>query len=376
MKIHILEQRLLDYRIPIYEKLNQIKDVNVVVYYWKNLNEKDFLKNLNPQDITFKVIGVRIINFFNRLYFPLYPLLIHFIKKPDFLIIRGNVRNISIIPILIFRKIIGLKTIIWGQGGSRKRNFNPSNNFYDIASYLYIRMADAYIVYDEITKKDLNRYFPEKIFVAKNTLNFDKEAINYRDFSSNISQEKKDLNFNSKINLCYIGRLSKRKKLPRLIEMFNLVLDIEPDTTLWIIGDGPESNFIKKATINNHKIKYLGSLYGSQASKILFSCDATLMPGWMGLGVNHSLYFGCPVFSELKNKTLIDHAPEASFIIDNFNGFLNEVNDDKHFIKNFKLFLSDRKKYSTNAREYALNNLTPDIMLKGVTDSINFIKNK
>jgi glycosyltransferase involved in cell wall biosynthesis len=373
MKIHILEQRLLDYRIPIYEKLNKIKDVEVVTYYWENYNDKDFLKNLSPQDISFKVRGVRIINFLNKFFLPLYPSLIYFCKQPNYLIIRGNVRNILIIPILFFRKILGLKTIVWGQGGSRRRDFNPSRNFYDIATYLQMKIADAYIVYDELTKNNLNRYFTDKIFVAKNTLDFDKEALSYEKFSSNISQEKDNLNFESKINLCYIGRLSSRKRLPRLVEMFNLVLDIEPDTTLWIVGDGPESKFIQGVASENSKIKYLGSLYGSDASKILFLCDATLMPGWMGLGVNHSLFFGSPVFSELKNNTLVNHAPEASFIVNNFNGFLNEVNDDKRFIENFKLFLSDRLKYSINARQFALNNLTPDLMVKGVIDSITYI---
>ena len=369
MKIFILEQRLLDYRIPIYKKLNQEKDLNVVLYYWHNYTDKDFLNSLSPNSIDFRVNGIKIISIFNKLFLPLYPLFIFIINKPNILIIRGNVRNILIIPLLLFRKLFGFRTIVWGQGCSRKRHFNPSSNIFDIIPFIQLKLSDASLVYDDLTKNKLNSYFPNKIFVAKNTLDFDLEEIYY----NKISNEKIKLDFTAKINLCFVGRLSERKRIPRLVELFDLVLGIEPNANLWIIGDGPKSSFVQEKASKNSKIKYLGPLYGIDASRVLYHCDATLMPGWMGLGVNHSLYYGSPVFSELFNNSLLHHAPESSFIIDNYNGFLNEAGEDESFINNFKVFLKSKSIYSNNARQYALEKLKPTHMLDGIKNAINHI---
>lgn len=373
MKVYIFEQKLLDYRVPIYNLLT--KHIDLTVVFWKNYNSKDFLNSVNKDKLKFKFKGVYIFSFANRVFFPIYNLKLIFQDTPNILIFRGNVRNLLLPIILLIRKILGKKTIVWGQAISRKRGFNPTINFFDFYSLLILKLSDSYILYDLPTKNILSSYVnSNKLFVAKNTIDFKIEEVYYNKYKNKINHIKEELGFTSKINLCFIGRLSERKKIPRLISIFNEFRNHTHDISLWIIGAGPFSKYITEFSDRNSNIHYVGPKYGEEASKYLICSDAMLMPGWMGLAVNHSLFFGLPVFSETTKGSLINHAPEGSYIQNGYNGFLNEENDNIELNINISKFLKNIKFYKKNSRDYALNNLGVENMVSGVINSIKSIQ--
>lgn len=367
--ILILEQYLLNYRIPIYRLLS--KEYEVSILYW-NLENNVFLKTINPSYEDIKTTSVTTLNFFNKFYIPFYPIKV-VIEKDKILIVRGNVRNISLYFLLIFRKIFGYKTIVWGQGRSRNRVFNPKKNFLDLLNLFFIKISDAFIFYDSNTREKLQEYTDSnKLFVAKNTIDFNQEMAYYNEIKDNEDYHRKKIKFTTELNFCFIGRLDKRKRLDRVFQYFDIIQRIKPDSTLWIIGTGPEKSKVINWAKHNKNIQYVGSQYGLNAARYLYFCDGALMPGWMGLAVNHCLFYGTPIFSECKNEDLIGHAPEGHFVVNGKNGYIIHENNDEQFNMVIQEFLDRLKQIKLNARNYSLTELSPTLMLNGINEAINY----
>ena len=62
-----------------------------------------------------------------------------------------------------------------------------------------------------------------------------------------------------------------------------------------------------------------------KTGEILFACDMMVMPGYLGLSVNHAFCFDCPVMSFEQQKNGPFHSPEVEYVINNKTGFRRMV---------------------------------------------------
>ncbi len=293
--------------------------------------------------------------------------------KPDAVLIKGAVRNLSFYPLIAYYKYKNVPVVVWGHGYSRERGFSPERNPLDIPHLYYNRLSDAYVCYTEESKKKISPYCQsDKLFVANNTIDVD-EIIDHRRKLASVGKDalRKTLGLERENYLIFIGRLHKRKKVSVLLEAFrHLKCDQKIDCGLLIVGDGDQSEKLEaKATrMDLDNVHFVGEKYGEEAGRYLFASDVMVMPGWLGLAVNHSLAYGLPVVSQIAANgganDIRGNAPEAAHVIHGETGFLTKPGAET-LAQGISAVLNEITRYSERAKQYAEENLTIDRMMEG-----------
>lgn len=252
--------------------------------------------------------------------------------KPKIIIHEFTPSILSLPILLLFKKLFGYKVILWGHGYNHNKKFEPYKKIDSLIRVLFMRWADATILYGKNAKNEIKKYIsPKKLFVAHNTLDM-STLIKLRDNYRKVGKDKvkKDIGFNTKYNIIFIGRLL-RSKFPRYcIDVLKVLNAKFPNqVSLHYVGDGPEldglKNYADELALSS-SVFFHGAVYNEElAGNYLFASDLMLMPGHLGLSVNHALGFDCPVFSFYGDWGKGPfHAPESEYVINGKSGFFAE----------------------------------------------------
>ncbi|GGP06538.1 hypothetical protein GCM10010992_26940 [Cloacibacterium rupense] len=129
------------------------------------------------------------------------------------------------------------------------------------------------------------------------------------------------------LNFLYVGRLSKEKNLPLLIETFSYL----PHLNLNIVGFGPEENYLK--SIASPNVKFHGAVDNLKLYKFYRMYDVFILPSlsetW-GLVVEEALNNGMPVI--VSNR--VGCAEEI--IKNNENGLIFSLEEEDGLRKSIK----------------------------------------
>jgi glycosyltransferase involved in cell wall biosynthesis len=160
-------------------------------------------------------------------------------------------------------------------GYYKKKILFSHGNFYDILPFLrfgrgnklfkaifktYINLilkkADQIFVLDDKTYNDYKKVlkYPSKISIVNN-------SINHEDFKPNMLKKSE------KLNLLYVGRLSKNKSIDKIILSIK-ELKYEIDCILLIVGAGEEREQLKQIITSNNMGNYV-KLVGKKSSEEL-----------------------------------------------------------------------------------------------------------
>ena len=221
------------------------------------------------------------------------------IFRKNILVLEMNPRIISNWIILIIRKTLNRKTVLWGHAWPRA----GKNSFSDKIRHLMRLMGNIIIVYTKTQQKELLIKMPnKKIYFASNSL--------YQISEMKTNHTKSLIN-----NMIYVGRLTRSKKPFLFIKSFHAIFNKLPkNTKLYLVGDGPEkqkiSEYIKQNNLNT-RIELYGHVDDYKTLKQLyFSSLFSISPGYIGLSVTQSFGFGVPmIVSKHEN-----HSPEIEAV--------------------------------------------------------------
>jgi glycosyltransferase involved in cell wall biosynthesis len=122
--------------------------------------------------------------------------------------------------------------------------------------------------------------------------------------------------------LLYIGRLYKEKRIEELLELVKRINDKQLCNKLVeavIIGDGPELDSLNALGQSIPGVHFTGAIYDSdRLSQYLRIATAMVIPGKVGLAVNHAFAHGVPVITRHHHL----HAPEVEYIEPGQNGLV------------------------------------------------------
>ena len=141
-----------------------------------------------------------------------------------------------------------------------------------------------------------------------------------------------DENKNRPFRFIYVGQLIKRKRVKNLIqELANLN---EEKIELWIVGDGPQKNYLKSLANKflQKKVVWLGVLSMKDIPNIIYKADCLVLPsifdGW-GVTVSEALMVGTPVIcSDMCGSSILVKASKAGTVFS-----VNNKNDLKNSLK-------------------------------------------
>jgi len=278
-------------------------------------------------------------------------------KKPDILILLGEMNVISNWVLAIFGRLFRIKVYYWGHG-----IYGNESILKRLFRFLFLKLAYGHILYGEWAKTKLIHYGfdKEKLHVVNNSLNYDSQKEHFEKLLKQKTQTKV-------FKLIFIGRLTKTKKIDLLLKaLWKISNQIKYE--LNVVGDGSEKSYLinLKNELGLSNINFLGPIYEEKAlSELIFNSNVCVSPGNIGLTAMHSLSYGTPVIThnDFKNQM-----PEAEAITENINGLFfkkdniedlaekilksSEIKFDKHIVRS----VIDEK-YNPNFQKQIFDNL-------------------
>ncbi|PRD68389.1 hypothetical protein C6P61_11400 [Malikia spinosa] len=326
--IIVIQPALPAYRINFFDKLYEKLDERLKVYY--SNSDLGILTSEKSKKKWALEIG-KMQTIIPGVFWQKDALTIQ-LRKNDILIVSGDARCISTILLLVRARIIGLKTIWWGQlwsASTKKHRF--------FIRLLLMKLAHSIIFYtDKEVAQYLNSYG-----------NKDARPINALNNGIDIKPIKEiRLKYESKNRdkeILFIGRVTAKSNLKILIDALT-----EPalnNTKLHIIGEGSESENIKQLIIKlnlSDRIFWHGATTDEHnIASIANKCSIFVYPGSVGLSLIHGMAYGLPAV--VHNDTT-KHMPEISAFIDGLTGMSFIKDSHLDLAKTLKLILFNEKK--------------------------------
>ncbi|MFW5675321.1 MAG: glycosyltransferase family 4 protein [Acetivibrio ethanolgignens] len=259
---------------------------------------------------------------------------------------------VSMVPYAIISKIKNTKVI-----GAERANPKNLKQKYKILLRIFSPFCDGYIFQTQGAK----RCYP---------LVTQKKSIVIGNIAPYVQKEK---NAKIKNSICSVGRLSEDKDFSSLLKAFQLVLNVLPDTTLYIYGQGEKKQELialaEKLSIESH-VYWKGFEKNiineiQKHSVFAFASKTEGMPN----ALLEAMAAGMPCVS-----TDCDFGP-ADLIIDGENGFLVPVGDAEKMAQRIIELLKNnslRNKMGNDAREI-IKEYSEDKILQSYTEYVERI---
>lgn len=351
-KVLILYNKLLHYRMPIFNLLEDDFEVTVAYNYGDEPKcELNFKRiKLHPYKIwkfTFQKENI-----------------FKMCQNYDVVLAYGETSYLkySFLALHPNRKF---KLVYWNIGApaSYTRHYGEGSKMYFAYTHFFQRKADAHVSYAEEGKRiHIEHGFkPEMLFVANNTVKVPK-----------INKHR------SRNSIIFIGTLYPQKGIPILLDAYKKAYEKDNNTLpLNIVGDGILSHSISQWIKDNHlesKVHMLGALYSAEDKIPVFeSAYACISPNQAGLAVLESMGYGVPFITSKDAIT----GGEAFNIIDEENGKrIDSLEELADIILEISHNPERYEKMGENAYDYYWDKRTPEIMANGLKEAINYVLNK
>ncbi len=367
---------LTSYRVPVLEKLNKRLDGRLVVCHGSAPGASSMNTLTSKDETGFRQVLLK--NYWvggERIHYQKFKPAFEEYPDPAVILAEEAPRSISLPRLMSKAKKRKIPIVLWGHFSSNFRPFG-SNHPADRYRIAMARKADACVCYSDNIAQQLREFVPpEKVFRARNTLDTDRlyrlnELLERQ--SRSAVRDTINLPKNQPV-LCFIGRLIPDKGTDLLLDIFSRFRSTTP-ATLLVIGDGPELESMKSRVRkeNIEDVLFTGAITDwSSSGAYLYASDVMLMPGYVGLSVNHAFCFGLPVVTHKSpDPAYRYHSPEIDFIEDGENGKLAEHGNEDSFIEAIKTVLDDRELFSVSAYATAYRYLAVGTMIDGLEHAI------
>lgn len=377
-KIAIIGRVFSDYKKPAYDILSREYDLK----FLHSQNNSGINQVITPYSIKIKSYN------YSKKETGTYLFISNYLEslKPQVVIHEFAIGILSMFGTYLKCRLLNIKFILHSHGYDRKKGFNPRKSWYDKIRLLCLKKADAIIVYGQYDKMMLGNYVSvEKIFVAQNTLDTNyllniknKLCLEGRD------KVKERLGFKQQYNLVFIGRLLEDKKPILIIDaLYELINTYKLNVALHYVGGGSEyinlKEKVQQLSLENN-VTFHGATHDSvKNGTILFASDMMVMPGYLGLSVNHAFCFDCPVMSFVQKEKGPFHSPEVEYVINNETGFLLEEHSADSLALALNNYLNKEElqiKIKKNIQIMVSEVFPIEKMVKGFDDAISYVLSK
>jgi glycosyltransferase involved in cell wall biosynthesis len=237
--------------------------------------------------------------------------------------------HVVLFPLL---KLRGRPVLLWGQGGEKGEDRSAAMEAIGKAGAALKRTAaehaDGYIAYtsagrDSLTESGID---PAKVFVVRNTLDVEGEIeLHARLSDEPVDALREELGLRrDSVVLLFVGRVYPEKKLSEFVSMLRALRDRKlarcPVEGV-VIGDGPDLERVEREADGLEGVHFVGEIRDrTHVARYLRVSSAMVIPGKVGLAVNHAFAHGVPVIT--RSGPL--HAPEFEYLEHGHNSIVSE----------------------------------------------------
>jgi glycosyltransferase involved in cell wall biosynthesis len=249
----------------------------------------------------------------------------------DAIVVAPWIRLLSNLILVPLFKARGKAVIAWGHGFEKEEDHPvPIKAALRVMAALkawMVRSVDGYLLetYTERGARQLaaNGVAPDRVHAVRNTLDMSEQIALHRQLADVRPKEIRGslgLRQDSAVLVC-IGRIYKEKRAGELVETVRLIRARHPEMSVEavVIGDGPELAEIKAEAADLAGFHFLGELHDQEAiARYMRVASAVVIPGAIGLVVNHAFAHGVPVIT----RDSLVHGPEVDYIEHGVNGLV------------------------------------------------------
>jgi len=298
----------------------------------------------------------------------------------DAVVLGHELKFISTVLLFFFCKIIGKPVLWWGQGFQKDHDTACRVPFVSemvaMIKKAIARWADTYIAYTDMGPEKLTGAGvpKEKIVVVRNTIDMDTQRSLYAKYVDlDVVKFRNDHNLRpDSIVLLYIGRIYPAKRVEELLYLIDRINSeglCRSYVEAIVIGSGPDAEAVRKIGAEIRGIHFLGEIYDQEIiAQYMRIATAVIIPGGVGLAVNHAFAHGVPVITRQHNN----HGPELNYIISGVNGLIIE-GDFNNFVHATVEFLNSpecQSRMAVAAYESG-KKLSMDFMVKAFDEAVS-----
>ena len=254
LEVAILQRRLANYRLPLYEGvIAGYPDIRLTVYCGHRDEGKGtsgIPMSGDDPDFVCRVKNTRMGPVGRKLVFQAQAIRKVLGRGCDVAVFEGSLSVISNTVLLALRHMMRAKNIIWLKGWPNADGESPAKR---IIKRWYLRLADGFIVYGESSRDALARYRVDdmSITVVQNTVavgNLLEQDARKTDSPGHDPTIEAMLTSDKQIIL-NIGRLVSKKAVSDLIEAYAILSHegMPEETLLVIAGAGPIGRGLRKS---------------------------------------------------------------------------------------------------------------------------------
>jgi glycosyltransferase involved in cell wall biosynthesis len=289
---------------------------------------------------------------------------------------------LNILPLLIVNKLILRKKFVLWCGNNIKDNApKASDSFIKKVAYVFARFiyrnADASIAYGQASKEfDAYMGVPlDKIFIALNTVDTLYFGEAARASTKHIAPMIGELAVAGKKVILYVGVLEKRKKIENLIFAFKDLQKSIDNSTLLIIGDGPNRGDLELLCRRENigDVQFLGKIGYDKMPLYYALSDVFVLPSQGGIAVAEAMASGKPVIIT-KECNALRSIP--NLVRHGENGFILKEDDIASLAEHMAKVLSDpvlAKNMGARSKQMANTYFSIEKMLRGFEQAIDYV---
>jgi glycosyltransferase involved in cell wall biosynthesis len=273
------------------------------------------------------------------------------------LVAEGNPRILSTWLVLIVRRLLKKRTILWMHAWPRSGRGSKTN----LLRGLMRRSADALLLYTHSQAAEIVRSKGSRsVFVAPNSL------YKRRDMAFCETSERR--------NFVYVGRLIREKKARLLLEAFERASrNLPTDSRLIFVGDGPERASLEATRLtcaSKDRVEFTGHVSDrNELLKLYGSAVASVSPGYVGLSVTQSFSYGVPMIIAKDEP----HSPEIEAAVERENCAFFASDDVDGLAMVMEQFFRERRSWHAKGRaivHLCQERYSVETMAKGFIDSL------
>ena len=286
-------------------------------------------------------------------------------------------RTVTLPLLMAYAKLRGIPFGLWGHFSSNTRPMGSTSVLDRYRLFLASR-ANVCVTYTEQQAAALAALLPhDRVVAARNTL--DTETL-FEQYDRLSSEGKTNVRLWLGINpqaltIVYIGRLIAEKGVDLLLDVLQRV-QAHKAAQLVVVGAGSRRERLEKRIAEEHipGVHFYGAITDlADSAPHIFAADVMLIPGYLGLQVNHAFALGVPIVSRMPPGPGRYHSPEVDFVENGRNGLLVDSPDPDTLARAVLTVASDNT-FGRNALAFAHSNLNIEQMVDGLEKSVRFME--
>lgn len=306
-KVLIVQRQMHHYRRRLFEYLQENGSFDLAVAHTGTSEDSNF------EELCFPRIKKNL-NAFNKQYDFFYSGdLTRYIKENhqaySAVVLEGTTNILQNLAVCGYLRKHGSGYLIWDAGRRRGAHMTPLRWAGQPLVRQVLRGANGVIAYSNLAKT----YFtgvgvdPQRVFVCQNTINTSSFEAEMREITpAQVEQVRASYAPNGERILLYVGAVEERKRVPDLIEAFQLLRDAGKPVVLVIIGGGGYLPHLEKMVAGAGAGIHLTGPIIDGVLPYFMAADVFCLPSEGGLSLNQAMMCGKPLVASSADGTELD----------------------------------------------------------------------